>query len=65
MHILTYAVCTEPAEEVGNDVFVPTLPGYVMQADTYEEAVVMDQEAIEGLVKALALAGEPVCTGTR
>jgi antitoxin HicB len=39
---------------------VPALPGCVTQAETYEEAVAMAHEAIEGFVEALALAGEPV-----
>jgi predicted RNase H-like HicB family nuclease len=50
------------AEQGGYDVHVPALPGCVTQGDTYEEAVVMTQEAIEGFVEALALAGEPVPT---
>ena len=62
MQILTYTVRIEPAEEGGYDVYVPALPGCVTQGDTYEEAVAMAQEAIEGFVEALTLAGEPVPT---
>ena len=60
MQVLTYTVRIEPAEEGGYDVFVPILPGCVTQGDTSDEAVAMSQEAIEGFVEALALAGEPV-----
>ena len=59
MQILTHTVRIEPAEESGYDVYVPALPGCVTQGDTYEEAVATAQEAIEGFVEALALAGEP------
>ena len=52
-------------EEGGYDACVPALPGCVIQDDTCEEAVVMAQEAIEGLVEALAQAGEPVSTESR
>jgi predicted RNase H-like HicB family nuclease len=62
MQVLTYTVRIEPAEEGGYDVFVPALPGCVTQSGTYEEAVAMAQEAIEGFVEALSLAGEPVPT---
>ena len=62
MQILTYTVRIEPAEEGGYDVHVPALPGCVTQGETYEEAVAMAQEAIQGFVEALALAGEPVPT---
>ena len=59
MQIMTYTVGIEPAEEGGHDVYVLALPGCVTQGDTYEEAVAMAQEAIEGFVEALTLAGEP------
>lgn len=62
MQILTYTVRIEPAEEGGYDVHVPALPGCVTQGDSYEDAVAMAQEAIEGFVEALALAGEPIPT---
>ena len=62
MQILTYTVRIEPAEEGGYDVYVPALPGCVTQGETYEEAVAKAQEAIEGFVEALTLAGEPVPT---
>ena len=59
----TYVVHFEPAEEGGFVVTVPALPGCVTQGDTYEEAVSMAYEAIEGFVEALAKAGEPVPDG--
>ena len=62
MQVQTYTARIEPAEEGGYDVFVPALPGCVTQGDTYEEAMAMAQQAIEGFVEALVLAGEPVPT---
>ncbi len=56
----TYTVHIEPAEEGGYNVFVPALPGCVTQGDTYEEAVSMAEEAIEGFLEALVMAGEPI-----
>ena len=56
----TYTVRIEPAEEGGYNVFVPALPGCVTQGDTYEEAVSMAHEAIEGFLEALVMAGEPL-----
>jgi antitoxin HicB len=59
MRSFTYTVRIEPAAEGGYDVFVPALPGCVTQGETYEEAVAMAQEAIEGWLEALAKVGEP------
>ena len=55
-----YTVRIEPAEEGGYNVFVPALPGCVTQGDTYEKAVSMAHEAIEGFLEALVMAGEPL-----
>ncbi len=60
MKSYTYTVHIEPAEEGGYNVFVPALPGCVTQADTYEDAVTMSQEVIEGYLEALVKAGEPI-----
>lgn len=56
----TYIVHIEPAEEGGYVVTVPALPGCVTQGETYEEAVAMAQDAIEGFLEALAKAGHPI-----
>ena len=56
----TYTVKIQPAEEGGYNVFVPALPGCHTQADTYEEAVAMAKECIEGFLEALVKAGEPI-----
>ena len=56
----TYTVQIEPAEEGGFNVLVPALPGCVTQGTTYEEAVAMAQEVIEGFLEALARAGEAI-----
>ena len=60
MTSLTYTLRIEPAEEGGYSVFVPALPGCFTQGDSYEEAVAMAQEAVEGYLEALAKAGEPI-----
>ena len=58
--IHTYAVHIEPAEEGGFVVSVPALPGCVTQGETYEEALAMAQDCIEGFLEALVKAGEPI-----
>jgi antitoxin HicB len=60
MEMLTYTVKIEPAEEGGYNVFVPALPGCHTQAETYQEAIAMAKECIEGFLEALAKAGEPI-----
>jgi predicted RNase H-like HicB family nuclease len=56
----TYTIHIEPAEEGGYVVTVPALPGCVTQGETYQEAITMAQEVIEGFVEALAKAGQPI-----
>jgi predicted RNase H-like HicB family nuclease len=56
----TYTIHIEPAEEGGYVVTVPALPGCVTQGESYEEAIAMAQEVIEGFVEALLKAGQPV-----
>ena len=60
MKTLIYSVRLEPAEEGGYNVFVPALPGCHTQGETYEDAVGKAKECIEGVLEALAKAGEPV-----
>jgi predicted RNase H-like HicB family nuclease len=60
MQQFTYTVTIEPAEEGGYNVFVPALPGCQTQADTYNEAVALARECIEGFLEALGKAGEPI-----
>jgi antitoxin HicB len=56
----TYTIRIEPAPEGGFVVTVPALPGCVTQGETYEEAVAMAQECIEGFLEALEKAGLPI-----
>jgi antitoxin HicB len=56
----TYTVHLEPAEEGGYVVTVPALPGCVTQGETYEEALAMAREAIEGWLDVLARHGTPI-----
>jgi predicted RNase H-like HicB family nuclease len=60
MTTYTYTVHIEPEEDGGYVVTVPALPGCVTQGETYEGAVAMAQEAVEGFLEALAKAGEPI-----
>lgn len=60
MKRFTYTIHIEPTEEGGYVVTVPALPGCVTQGETYQEAIAMAQEAIEGFVEALVKAGEPI-----
>lgn len=48
-----YTAVFEPAEEGGFVVTVPKLPGLVTEGDTFEEAVHMVQDAIQGYLTVL------------
>ena len=48
--ILKYTAIFEPAKEGGYVVSVPSLPGCVTQGETFEEAVVMIKDAIQGFL---------------
>ena len=58
--VLEYTVVFEPAEEGGYVAYVPALPGCVTQGDTFEEAVAMAKDAIEGYLSVLKEEGETV-----
>lgn len=58
--ILKYTAIFEPAEEGGYVVSVPALPGCVTQGDTFEEAVKMVKDAIDGYVTVLKEEGEDI-----
>jgi predicted RNase H-like HicB family nuclease len=60
MKTLIYNVDIEPAEEGGYNVLVPALAVCQTQGKTYEEAVAMGKECIEGFLEALAKPGEPI-----
>ncbi|MGH2487598.1 MAG: type II toxin-antitoxin system HicB family antitoxin [Ktedonobacterales bacterium] len=62
----TYTVVLKPAPEGGYVVSVPTL-GCVTQGETYDEAIAMAQDLIQGWVEMLAERGEtiPVENGPR
>ena len=51
--ILKYTAIFEPAEEGGYVVSVPALPGCVSQGETFEEAVSMIKDAMEGYLEVL------------
>ena len=58
--ILNYTVHIEPSLDGGFDVSVPALPGCLTQGDTYEEAISMARECIQGFIEALRKQGLPV-----
>lgn len=60
MPILKYTAVFEPAEEGGYVVSVPALPGCITEGDTFEEAVEMVKDAIQGYVESLKKHGEPI-----
>lgn len=62
MNTHTYTIIVHPADpdETGYWVEVPALPGCVTQGETYEQAVAMAQEAIEGYLESLRKHGEPI-----
>lgn len=60
MSQLTYTIRLEPAEEGGYVVTVPALPGCVTQGDTFEEALRMAREAIQGHLETLMELNQPV-----
>jgi predicted RNase H-like HicB family nuclease len=51
--ILEYTVIFEPSEEGGYVASVPALPGCATQGETFEEAVVMIKDAMEGYLEVL------------
>lgn len=58
--ILKYTAIFEPAEEGGYTVSVPALPGCVTEGDTFEEAVEMVKDAMEGYLAVLKEEGEDI-----
>lgn len=51
--ILKYTAVFEPAEEGGYVVSVPALPGCATQGETFEEAVAMIKDAMQGYLAVL------------
>ena len=58
--VLRYNVVFEPADEGGFTVVVPRLPGVVTEGDTFEEALEMAKDAIEGYLLILQEQGEEI-----
>ena len=56
-----YTIILEPDEEEGGyTVTAPSLPGYVTQGETLEEAIVMAKDVIRLFIETLVERGEPV-----
>lgn len=58
--ILKYTAIFEPAEEGGYVVSVPAIRGCVTQGDTFEEAVEMVKDALEGCLAVLKEEGQEI-----
>lgn len=58
--ILKYTAIFEPAEEGGYVVSVPALPGCATQGETFEEAVRMVKDAIQGYITVLKKEDEEI-----
>lgn len=55
-----YTIIIEPAEEGGYVVHVPALNGIATQGETWDEAIFMVRDAIEGYIEVLADHGLPI-----
>ncbi|MGI8594333.1 MAG: type II toxin-antitoxin system HicB family antitoxin [Solirubrobacteraceae bacterium] len=55
-----FEVIMKPAEEGGFTVSVPDLPGCHTQGETFDEAVEMARDAIEGYLQVLEDEGRPL-----
>ena len=60
MKALSYTVKIKKIRGGGFEAVVPKLPGCFTWGKTYEEALAMSKDAIEGFVTALAKAGQPI-----
>jgi predicted RNase H-like HicB family nuclease len=60
MKSYSYTIHLQRAEEGGYVVTVPALPGCVTQGETFEEAVAMAREDIEGYLETLIDLGKPL-----
>lgn len=58
--VLRYNAVFEPAEEGGFTVTVPKLPGVVTEGDSFEKALEMVKDAIEGYLLVLQNQGEEI-----
>lgn len=56
----TYTIKVEADEDGGYDVVVPALPGCSTWSETYEGALAMAREGIEGYLETLVRLGKPV-----
>ena len=58
--ILEYTTIFEPAEEGGYVVSVPALPGCISEGDTFEEAVTMIKDAVQGYLAVMNDQGKEI-----
>ena len=58
--ILKYTAIFEPSEEGGYVVSIPALPGCVSEGDTFEEAVTMVKDAMQGYLAVLKEQGKEI-----
>jgi antitoxin HicB len=60
VHIRTYSLTIEPAEDGGYLAYFPALPGCHTWGATYEEAVTNAEEALAVYVETLSAHGDPL-----
>lgn len=58
--ILEYTAIFEPADEGGYTASIPALPGCVSEGDTFEEAVAMIKDAMEGYLAVMKEEGKEI-----
>ena len=58
--VLEYTAVFEPAEEGGYVVTIPALPGCASQGETFEEAMAMIKDALEGYLAVLKEEGQEI-----
>lgn len=57
---LSYTIELKPIEDGGFVVTVPALPGCITQGNSYDHALEMAREAIEGYIAVLVEDGDPI-----
>jgi antitoxin HicB len=65
MEPVTYTIELEPLEEGGFAVSVPALPGCLTWGISFDHAVAMAHEAIQGFVETLRELGQPIPVETK
>jgi len=60
MKTYAYTIHLEPVKDGGYTVTVPALPGCITEGSTFDEAVTMAEECIQGYLEILRKLGKPI-----